>query len=256
MTTWNPNHYLQFADERTRPAVDLVSRIQLPNPRTLVDLGCGPGNSTQVLRQRWPQAHLLGIDKSPEMIAAARSKYPDQEWLLGDVSKWKAEKPVDLVFSNAAFQWVPNHQHLITHLFAQVTDGGALAFQIPSNRYAEVRLHLHEIAEDPIWRERMHGPKSALIIEEPDFYYETLAEQANNLDIWETEYHHIMDSPEAIVDWISSTGLRPFLQVLADEQERELFTSKLQKSVRTSYPKCKNGKVLFPFRRLFVVAYR
>jgi trans-aconitate 2-methyltransferase len=256
MSPWNAQHYLKFGDERTRPAADLVTRIRLDAPQRIVDLGCGPGNSTQVLRARWPEAEVCGVDNSPAMIESARTKYPDQEWILADVADWTADKPLDLVFSNAAFQWLRNHQELIPRLFSQVADGGALAFQIPSRTYATVRVHILEISEDAAWHDRMTGPRTSLTMEYPPAYYDALAERAAELNIWETEYFHVMGSSDAIIDWMSSTGLRPFLAALADEREKQRFLSLLRARVADSYPPRVDGRVLFPFRRTFVIAYR
>lgn len=252
---WDADHYLQFRDERTRPAADLVARIALQDPTSIVDLGCGPGNSTQVLRNRWPTARVVGIDNSPEMIERARNAHPDREWELGDIATWSPAEPFDLVFSNAALQWLGDHATLVRRLFAHVAPAGALAFQVPSDPYALVRTYIDEIADDPAWRERMAGPRSALTMEPPAVYYDALAESARSIDLWETEYHHVMESPRAIVDWISSTGLRPFLDAL-DPDERVAFVRRLTARVEAGYPVRADGRVLFPFRRLFVIAYR
>jgi trans-aconitate 2-methyltransferase len=253
---WDAEHYLRFGDERTRPAEDLVRRVAVDAPGRVIDLGCGPGNSTEVLRRRWPDARVIGLDKSPEMIAAARSRHPECEWILGAVETWTTNAPFDVVFSNAAFQWMGDHERLIGHVFEQVADAGALAFQIPSDAYAAVRRHMHEVAEDPAWRERMAAAKVALTMEAPGFYYDVLAGRASRIDIWETEYSHVMDGPSAIVDWVSTTGLRPFLAALEDEIERRRFLDSFTQKVSASYPRRRDGNVLFPFRRLFVVAYR
>ena len=256
MSNWNAAHYLKYGDERTRAAVDLAARVRLRSPRTIVDLGCGPGNSTQVLRDRWPEADLLGIDNSPEMISAARRAYPQQNWQLADAAAWTAERPVDLVYSNAAIQWLPRHDVLIPHLFAQVASGGALAMQIPSGTFAKVRTLIHEISHDPAWTERMDAPRNALTMESPEFYYDALAASATSLDIWETEYQHVLESKAAVVDWMASTGLRPFLSPLASNAERDAFLAELHRRVALAYDSRADGKVLFPFRRTFVIAYR
>ncbi len=256
MSTWNARHYLEFGAERTRPAADLVARIDIEAPREIVDLGCGPGNSTQVLRVRWPDAIIYGIDNSPEMIDAAREAYPAQEWLLVDLSDWVPDRPVGLVFSNAALQWLGDHRTLLPRLFAAVADGGAFGFQIPSNNYTGVRRLIHGISNDPVWRDRMVAPRSALTMEEPSVYYDILAGQATAVDIWETAYFHPMDSPDAIVDWMSGTGLRPFLEVLDDDTERQRFMRLFRAQVAADYRPHPDGKVLFPFRRTFVIAYR
>ncbi len=255
MSNWNANHYLKFGDERTRAAIDLATRIKLESPKRIVDLGCGPGNSIQVLRSRWPKADICGVDSSPQMIATASETYPNQQWIMGDVSQWSAAEPFDVVFSNAALQWLPDHRPLMSHLLTLVNDGGALAFQIPSSTYATVRTHIHEISRDPIWNERMHGPRSSLTMHPPSFYYDALIGDVEHLDVWETEYNHIMDSSAAIVDWIASTGLRPFLDVLNDD-EKKSFVDELHRRVADSYPTQTDGRVLYPFRRLFVIAYR
>ena len=256
MSNWNAEHYLKYGDERTRPAADLVARIRIDRPAVIADLGCGPGNSTQILRDRWPQSEIIGIDNSPQMIEAAQRTYPDQKWLLADVSQWTSSGPVDLLYSNAALQWLPDHGALMPRLFGMVAAGGALAFQIPSSTYATVRTLIHDISYRPAWSERMNAPRNALTMECPAFYYDALVKIATNLDLWETEYSHVLESAASIVDWISSTGLRPFLAALDTDAERAEFTSELHQRVRDAYQVRADGKVLFPFRRTFVIAYR
>jgi trans-aconitate 2-methyltransferase len=257
MSHWNAEHYLKYSDERTRPAADLAARVQLNRPNLIADLGCGPGNSTQVLRNRWPHARVLGIDNSPEMIQAAQRAFPQQEWVLGDAAQWTPDRPLDLVFSNAVLQWIPDHDLLIRRLYGMVAPGGALAFQIPSATFARVRTLIHELSYDPAWTERMHAARSALTFESPAFYYDVLATVgAAGMDVWETEYHHVLDSHTAIVDWIASTGLRPFLAALESNSETNAFLQELQRRAAAVYAVRADGKVLFPFRRTFVIAYR
>lgn len=255
MHPWDPNKYLQFGGERTRPAMDLAARIAVADPKTVIDLGCGPGNSTQVLRQRWPAARVAGLDSSSEMIAAARRSFPDQEWLGGRMEDWSAADPYDVVFSNAALQWVKDHVELTKRLFEQVAPGGALAFQIPSGMFSPVRTFIFEISTDQAWTGCMEEARSALTMEEPHVYYDALAPRATSVDIWETEYHHVLDSPAAIVEWISSTGLRPFLNALKSDEDQQRFVAMLTQRVMASYSARSDGRVLFPFRRLFVIAY-
>ena len=256
MSSWDPGQYLRFGDERTRPSVDLASRIAVESPSSVVDLGCGPGNSTQVLRRRWPQARITGLDSSAQMIDAARRDYPDDEWILSSIEDWSPATAFAVVFSNAALQWLPEHGPLVKHLFGHVSEGGVLAFQIPSADFALVRTLIHEIALDGPWTSRMDRPLRALTMQSPEFYYDHLAPEARALDIWETEYVHVLESPAAIVDWISSTGLRPFLSVLERESESAEFIARLHERVRQSYPVRVDGRVLFPFKRTFVIAYR
>lgn len=254
--TWDADLYLRFGDERTRPSLDLASRIDVAVPRTVVDLGCGPGNSTQVVRSRWPGARVVGVDNSPDMIAAARAAYPDQEWALGAAEEFSAQDPVDVVFSNAALQWIGDHERLVRHLFDQVAPRGALAFQIPNRTYSTLTGLIDQVARDPAWSDRLEAARGALTMESPAFYYDALADRARALDIWETEYNHVMESPHAIVEWISSTGLRPFLSALETDEERGRFLGALEELVGQAYRPRVDGRVLFEFRRLFVIAYR
>ncbi len=255
MSNWNAAHYLNYADERTRPSADLAARIKMDAPQRVVDLGCGPGNSTQILRSRWPQSEVWGVDNSPQMIEAAQESFPRQQWLLADLSSWHPDQPADVVFSNAALQWVPDHGALMQHLLSATAAGGVLAFQIPSSCYATVRKLIHDISHDPAWSDRMDAPRNALTMESPEFYYDALVTRAASLDIWETEYHHVMASSDAIVDWIASTGLRPFLAALDDEHQRNAFVAELRRRVSVAYRSRADGKVLYPFRRTFVIAY-
>ncbi len=255
MTEWDPGHYLRFGDERTRPAVDLASRVALDAPERIIDLGCGPGNSTEVLRSRWPSAQVCGLDSSPEMIAAARHAHPEHEWIDGRIEEWCARDLFDLVFSNAALQWTADHAALTRRLLANVARGGALAFQVPSPAYSHVRSLIEEVARDGAWVSRMGEALAELTIEEPDAYYDALAPWADSIDMWETVYYHVMQSPTDIVDWISSTGLRPFLDALDTQQERSRFTAMLTERVARDYTVRADGQVLFPFRRTFVIAY-
>jgi len=256
MPTWDSNLYLKFASERTQPSIDLVSRINLPNPQRLIDLGCGPGNSTAMLRQRWPQAQIVGLDNSPEMIAAATQAYPEQQWRLADIATWAASTPFDLVFSNAALHWLPDHAHLFPHLFEQVRQGGAFAVQMPAHYQSSVQRVIQEVSRDPAWDSRMGAVREAHTKESPSFYYEVLQPLAAHLDIWETEYYHVMESPQAIVDWFRGTGLRPYLEALETDEQRQQFEQQVLAGYTRAYPRQKDGRVLFPFRRLFLVAYR
>ena len=253
---WDAEHYLNYGDQRTRPAVDLAARVDVPDARTVMDLGCGPGNSSEVLRRRWPDARVVGLDSSPEMIAAARETYPDVEWVCAGAETWTAQEPIDVVFSNAALQWIPGHERLMPRLLEQVAPGGAFAFQIPAREYSPISRVMEELADEPEWRELLRDAAPGLTMEPPSFYYDVLAPVARSLDMWETTYLHVMDGPEAIVDWMSSTGLRPYLAALEDEADRARFVAELTGRVAEVYPRRLDGHVLFPFKRLLVVAYR
>lgn len=255
MGSWDPDRYMSFGDERTRPSADLVARIAIDSPDRIIDLGCGPGNSTRVLRERWPDAQVVGLDSSADMIATARAELAGGEWVLASIEGWRADSPYDLVFSNAALQWLPDHGVLVESLFDSVAEGGALAFQIPSADFATVRDLIHEIAIEGPWADRMVGPLGELTMEAPAFYYDHLAPRSRSVDMWETEYFHVLDSPGAIVDWIASTGLRPFLAVLEPDESRA-FSELLHERVARAYRRQIDRKVLFPFKRTFVIAYR
>lgn len=256
MPRWDADLYLRFSNERTRPSVDLTAHIEIPDPGRIIDLGCGPGNSTDVLRKRWPKARITGLDSSAEMIAAASGSYPNEEWLIGDIASWSAAVPFDVVFSNAALQWVPNHAVLFPHLFAQVASGGALAVQIPAHFNSALHREILETAADPSWRHLMGPALDALTREPPSFYYDLLRPLAANLDIWETVYYHIVEGPQSIIEWFRGTGLRPFLAALPNEGERKRFEQLLLERYTQAYRPQKDGRIMFQFRRLFIVAYR
>lgn len=256
MSTWNADLYLQFAKERTRPSLDLIARIDVPNPARIIDLGCGPGNSTARLREHWPEADITGLDNSAEMIATASKAYPAEKWVLADAATWTADVPFDIVFSNAALQWLPDHKTLFPHLLAQVAPGGAFAVQMPAHYKSPLHHVIFEVADDSYWQHLMDGPRNALTRESPFFYYDLLQPLAAHLDIWETEYYHILDGPQSIVNWFRSTGMRPFLDVLPTEEQKQRFEQLVLEGYTLAYPRQKDGRVLLPFRRLFMVAYR
>ena len=252
---WNPDHYLRFREQRTRPASDLVARIALDAPARVIDLGCGPGTSTQVLAERWPGAQIIGLDSSETMIAAARRLHPQQDWRCGSMASWLPKYALDVVFANASLQWLPDHGPLVQRLFSWVAPGGALAFQIPSAAHAPVRTLIHALARSDRWSARMEAPLRALTMESPAFYYDHLSSRATHLDIWESEYWHVLASADAVVDWMASTGLRPFLEALDSPEDQACFQQQLLDPLRHLYPPRVDGKVLFPFRRTFVIAY-
>lgn len=253
MPSWKADQYLKFAAERTQPSRDLAARVAVENPRRVIDLGCGPGNSTEVLAERWPLAEVTGLDSSAEMIEKARATHPEWRWLAGAIEEWAdGEDGFDVVFSNAAMQWVPDHHRVFPRLLARVAMGGALAVQVPDNYHAEVHQLMRAVASRFPGIERVgewfaHGK---------EVYYDLLAPRAARVDLWTTEYIHVMDGPEDIVEWYKGTGMRPFLDALPSEAERARFTADYLAAIRQAYPARPDGHVLFPFRRLFLVAYR
>jgi trans-aconitate 2-methyltransferase len=254
MPDWNPDQYLRFAGERTRACRDLAARIAVLAPRTVIDLGCGPGNSTAVLRERWPGAEITGLDSSEDMLATACRDYPDIAWLRGDIAEWAADTgpEFDVVFSNAAVQWAPDHATLLPRLFARAR---VLAIQVPASTEEPAQRLMRDLAASPEWRGRFLHPIVDWHSENAAFYYDALAPHAAAVDLWETTYQHVLDSPDAIVEWYRGTGLRPFLSALAVD-DRDRFLAEYRDAIRPHYPARKDGRVLLPFRRLFVIAYR
>jgi trans-aconitate 2-methyltransferase len=258
MSGWNPNQYLKFAEERTQPCRDLAARIAAPNARCVIDLGCGPGNSTAVLQERWPDAEFTGLDSSSDMIDRARREYPRHRWLAGDIAEWAAggDAQFDVVFSNAALQWVDDHARLYPRLLARVAPGGALAIQIPGNIDALPHQLMREVAASPEWRSSFPpGHPREWHHHEMEFYYDALAPIAARLDLWATEYLHVLPDAEAIVEWYRGTGMRPFLELLETDAARQRFAADYLASLRPHFAPRAAGGVLFPFRRIFLIAY-
>ncbi|MDC0994057.1 methyltransferase domain-containing protein [bacterium] len=253
MTDWNPNLYMKYGNERTQPSIDLVARIASSSPQEIIDLGCGPGNSTSILKNRWPNAMVAGLDSSEGMIKQARKDYPNQEWIVGDISDWVADKEYDLIFSNAALQWIPEHQIVFPKLVGFLKDSGVLAVQVPFHYDSPLHKSIVEVSEDERWTGRMNQARSALTYKPASFYYDVLSSISSSLAIWMTEYYHVMESPEAVLDWISGTGLRPFIAALETEEANDFKKVLLGKYI-DAYARQKDDKVIFPFKRQFIVA--
>lgn len=256
MDDWNPTEYLRFEAERTRPSRDLAARIEAEAPKDIVDIGCGPGNSTRVLRERWPESSILGLDSSPAMIEKARKEYPEGEWAVADAAAFDGRGAYDIVFSNAALQWMPAHEALVPRLFGALKPGGAIAFQVPMFEAMPIHSAIRAVAESYPWRSRLEGLASGLTSHGVDFYYDILGPIASRVDAWRTQYAHVMPSRASIVDFIRSTGLRPYLDALPGDRERDEFIRDLVAECGRTYPARADGKALFHFDRLFVVAYK
>lgn len=251
---WDPEIYLTFAAERTRPAAELLARVPLKAPRRAIDLGCGPGNSTALLAARWPQAEIEGLESSPEMLAKAKASGVRAKWIAGEVETWQPEAPYDVVFSNATLHWIANHRALLPRLMGCVAEGGALAFQVPRNFHFPSHVLMREVAESGPWAKKLAGARR-INVEEPETVFDILAPLSKSLDIWETSYLHVLDGEDPVLDWVSGTGLRPFLAPL-DAGEREAFLADYRARLREAYPRRADGKTLFPFKRLFAVAMK
>ena len=253
MHGWDAGQYLRFADERTRPALDLLARIDLVAPPRIVDLGCGPGNSTALLRQRWPEAKVTGLDSSGDMLDAARRDHPGIEFVAGDIAEWSPAEPCDLVFSNAALQWIGDHERLLPRLIDMVAPDGILAVQMPRNHDFATHALMRQVAAEGPWRDRLAGARDPSPVRPPEFYYDRLAPKSRRVVLWETNYIQIMDGIDAIIAWLHGTGLRPFLARL-DEPERRLFLDRYAALLAGAFPARSDGKVLLPYPRLFFIA--
>ena len=252
MGDWEPNRYLQYADERSRPFADLLTRVNAEDPRHVVDLGCGPGQLTSRLADRWPAAEVLGLDSSPAMIETAhQQEHPRVRFELADLRTWTPSEPVDVVISNAALQWVPGHRALFPGFVSALRPGGWLAFQVPANFGEPSHTLLRRLAEDPRFRD--HTAELAWpAVAEPQNYLQDLADLRCVVSAWETTYLHVLTGDDPVFAWVSSTGARPVLQALPEELRRE-FEVDYRAQLRRAYPARSYGTVL-PYRRIFVVA--
>ena len=276
MPTWDPNQYLKFTDHRLRPALDLLAQIPLTEARSVYDLGCGPGNITRLLAERWPGARVVGVDSSPDMLAKARQEAPRAQARMetpraqarmeaasvafeqADIAHWSPPAPADLLFSNATLHWLDDHAALLPRLAAQLTPGGVLAIQMPDNRTSPSHLLMEEAAATGPWHETLARLRPVYgSMQSPDAYYRILAPVVRHVDIWETTYLHVLpestggDNP--VVEWTKGTALRPYLDAL-EEPERGAFLAAYAVRIAAAYPRQPDGRTLLPFRRIFMMA--
>jgi trans-aconitate 2-methyltransferase len=251
--SWDPSQYLRFGGQRLRPALDLIARIPIEQPQTVVDLGCGTGNVTRILRNRWPRAGITGVDGSPQMLDEARKMQADIAWEQFDLAHWRPSTKFDLVFSNAALHWLDDHAALFKRVSGTVAPGGVLAVQMPRNFGAPSHTLIHELAASPPWRNALASLLRTQPVLAPEAYYSMLAPNAHTLDIWETEYLQILEGENPVAEWTKGTWLAPLLAAL-DPDARAVFESEYRRLVAQAYPRQADGRTLFPFRRLFIVA--
>lgn len=252
MSDWNPEKYLLFQQQRTQPAIDLANRVRDCNPQTIVNIGCGPGNSTEVLRKVFPEAEILGIDSSPNMIYRAQAKHSDLSFSL--CSAADLDGTYDLLFSNACLQWIPNHRELIPQLMEKLTDGGVLAVQMPMNRGEPLYQIIRSVASESKWNfQKLYFEKNDTLA--PEEYFDILSECAGSFEQWESVYYHALPSHEHLIDWVRETRLRPYLAVLDDGQKQQ-FEGEILTRVKAVYRLTPSGEIILKFRRFFFVAHR
>ncbi|KAL3471072.1 S-adenosyl-L-methionine-dependent methyltransferase [Aspergillus californicus] len=253
---WSANQYLKFESERTRPSRDLLSQVTLRSPKRVVDLGCGPGNSTAVLLSQYPQARLTGMDSSPDMIQKACATLPNIDFTVDNLSTYSPEGPVDLFFSNAVFQWLPRNErlHVIKRLIESQPSGGIFAFQVPDNLGEPSHVAMRETAVDGPWAEVLStaGRDS---FQTPQEIYDELKPICSDVNIWHTHYNHSLENHEAVVEWVKGTGLRPFIDPLSPA-DKDAFLKAYLGRLEQLYPKSVDGRVLLRYPRLFVVTTR
>lgn len=260
---WDPAQYLNFADQRSRPFFDLVGRIRATAPGYVVDLGCGPGQLTAALADRWPDAEVTGLDSSADMIGAASKLLADRAaagiagrltFRTGDVTDWQPERPVDVIVSNAVLQWVPGHLDLLPRWADDLAADGWLAFQLPGNFDQPSHAILRELAASDRWRDQLAGVQLNRQAGDPEAYLDLLASRGLEVDAWETTYFHVLTGPDPVTEWYKGSGLRPVLSRLTEADAAE-FLGAYGARARTAYPAANYGTVL-PFRRVFVVAHK
>lgn len=252
---WDPQQYLKFSAARLRPAVDLLARIPIESPASVVDLGCGAGNLAPILRQRWPQAALTGVDNSPEMLAKARIDHPQASFIQADLACWQPRQPVDVVYSNAALHWIDRHDQVMVKLLDAIAPGGWLAIQMPRNFAAPSHTCIVATIEQGPWRARLEPCLRPSPVATPQHYWRLLRPHVAALEIWESEYLQVLEGADPVAEYTKGSWLKQFLDRL-EEPERSAFEADYRARVRAAYPAEANGQTLFPFRRLFIVAQR
>ena len=254
MGDWNSAQYLMFENERTQPAIDLVNRICIDDPKKIIDIGCGPGNSTQALAQRFPNAYILGVDNSSNMIETAKRDYPNLDFKTCDVGKDLSliDNDFDVVFSNACIQWIPNHNQLLKNMIGLLKPDGILAVQTPMNYEEPIHKIIKAVSTSKKWKLEFASPRTLNNLTQSE-YFDLLSEISSEFSMWETIYCHKLKSHKDIMEWYRGTGLRPYLDVLVDEKKK-VFEQDIFDKVIKEYPIQKSGNIIFRFPRLFFIA--
>lgn len=258
-THWDPQQYLKFSDQRLRPALELLDRVPLEAPRLIYDLGCGDGQMARLMAQRWPEAQVYGLDNSPQMLEKARAEPSRVEWGEADIHTWQPAQPPDLIYSNATLQWLDGHATLFPRLLESLASGGCLAVQMPLSWGMPSHRLMRETLADggengqPLGTETLRLSVARKWVLDAEEYYDLLVGQSASLDIWETEYWQVLAGDDPVLEWVKGTGLRPILNSL-EGQERQTFVAEYAQRLREIYPDKSDGRTLYPFRRLFLVA--
>jgi|SRR5579871_2850631 trans-aconitate 2-methyltransferase len=254
-TDWSARQYLKFEDERTRAARDLLAQVPLERPRLVVDLGCGPGNATALLVERFRQSEVVGIDSSPDMLRKARERLPQCKFTAADIAAWTPAPHTDLIFANAVFQWVPDHPVVLRRLLAALPPGGVLAVQMPDNAREPANAAQREVAAHGPWANDLAAavPRGSPLA--PEAYYDLLKPMCARIDIWHCVYNHVMADAQAIVEWFKGSSLQPYLSLL-DAAMREPFLTAYRERIAAAYTVRADGSILLRFPRLFIVATR
>jgi trans-aconitate 2-methyltransferase len=255
--SWSARQYTTFEQERTRPVRDLLNAVETADAKRAIDLGCGPGNSTEVLTARFPGAEITGIDSSADMIEAARARLPGLRFDQAGIQTWDDPGQFDVMLANAVMQWVPDHHTLLPRLAGKLTRSGSLAIQMPDNLDEPAHRLMRQVAAAGPWADKLGGaaglrtPRLAA-----DWYYGLLCPHVSRVDVWQTTYHHVLPGgTDAVIEWFKGSGLRPYLQPLT-ASEQEAFLAEYRRYIAAAYPPLADGSVLLPFPRLFVVATR